>query len=102
MGGVAGPSLALVALVAFAYLWLGTALMGATPGLRTAGLRIVGPDGRRPSPGRAALRSAAAVAAGAALGVGIVIALFNREGRAAHDLAAGTWVVLALPEGRGR
>jgi uncharacterized RDD family membrane protein YckC len=102
MRGVAGPSLLLVALVAFAYLWLGTALMGATPGLRTAGLRIVGPDGHRPSPGRAVLRSAAAIAAGAALGLGVLVALFNREGRAAHDLVAGTWVVLALPEGRAR
>jgi uncharacterized RDD family membrane protein YckC len=98
--GLVGPSLLAAALLVFAYLWLGTALMGATPGLRMAGLHIVGPDGRRPSPGRAAVRSLLAVAALALLGTGILLALFTRSGRGAHDLAAGTWVVLAVPAGR--
>ena len=40
-----------VALVAFAYQWLGVTLIGATPGMRLLGLQVVGPDGRRPLSG---------------------------------------------------
>jgi uncharacterized RDD family membrane protein YckC len=93
-------ALLVVALVAFAYQWLGVALMGATPGLRVAGLRVVGPDGRRPSPGRAAARGLLGILAAAALGLGLLLALFTRSGRGAHDLLAGTWVVLDGREGR--
>lgn len=95
-----GIALLVVALVAFAYQWLGVALMGATPGLRVAGLRVVGPDGRRPSPGRAAARGLLGILAAAALGLGLLLALFTRSGRGAHDLLAGTWVVLDGREGR--
>jgi uncharacterized RDD family membrane protein YckC len=92
--------LLVVALVAFAYQWLGVALMGATPGLRVAGLRVVGPDGSRPSPGRAAARGLLGVLAAAALGLGLLVALFTRSGRGAHDVLAGTWVVLDGRTGR--
>ena len=97
--GVLLPAVLVVALVAFAYQWLGVALMGATPGLRAAGLRVVAADGHRPSPGRSAVRSLAALPAAALLGTGILLALFTRSGRGAHDLVAGTWVVRA--RGRG-
>jgi uncharacterized RDD family membrane protein YckC len=76
--------------------------VGATPGMLVTGLRVVGPDGERPSPGRSAVRGALGLGAAAALGVGILIALFTRSGRGAHDLGAGTWVVLAGPAGRAR
>jgi len=89
------PSVLVVALVAFAYQWLGIALTGATPGMLVAGLRVVGSDGRRPSPGRAAARSALGLLSAAALGMGVLQALFARSGRGAHDVGAGTWVVLA-------
>jgi uncharacterized RDD family membrane protein YckC len=89
-----------VALAAFAYEWLGVALAGATPGLLGAGLRVVGPDGRRPSPGRAAARSVLALAAAAPFGAGLLLALFTRSGQGAHDLLARTWVVMAAHKGR--
>ena len=54
-----------------------------------------GPTGGRPSPGRAAARSGLALLSAAALGAGILLALFTRSGRGAHDVGAGTWVVLA-------
>jgi uncharacterized RDD family membrane protein YckC len=98
--GVAVPALLAVALFAFAYEWLGTALAGATPGLLAAGLRVVGPDGRRPAPGRAAVRSALAIVAAVPLGAGLLLALFTRTGQGAHDLLARTFVVMA-PERRG-
>jgi uncharacterized RDD family membrane protein YckC len=95
------PTLLVVALVAFAYQWLGVTLMGATPGMRLLSLRVVGPDGERPSPGRSAARALLALVSAALLGVGLLLALFTREGRGAQDLGAGTWVVLGLDEGRG-
>jgi uncharacterized RDD family membrane protein YckC len=95
---VAVPTVLAVALVAFAYQWLGIALTGATPGMLVTGLRVVGPDRRRPSPGRTAGRSALGLLSAAALGLGVLLALFTKSGRGAHDLGAGTWVVMA---GRG-
>jgi uncharacterized RDD family membrane protein YckC len=85
--------LAVVGLASFAYQTLAHLLIGATLGKRLLGLRVVGPDGRRPGPGRSALRAAAAVAGVAALGVGPLLALFTLSGRALHDLLAGTTVV---------
>lgn len=99
---VAVPALLVVALVAFVYQWLGIALVGATPGMLVTGLRVAGPDGERPSPGRSAVRSALGLGAAAALGAGILLALFTQSGRGAHDLGAGTWVVLVGPQGRAR
>ncbi len=96
---VAVPAILVVALVAFVYQWLGIALTGGTPGKLVTGLRVVGPDGKRPSPGRSAVRAALALPAAALLGLGILLALFTRSGRGAHDLGAGTWVVLSGPGG---
>jgi uncharacterized RDD family membrane protein YckC len=89
-----------IALVAFAYQWLGVTLMGATPGMRILGLRVVGPDGERPAPGRSAARALLALVSAALLGVGLLLALFTRSGRGAHDFAAGTWVVRGVDGGR--
>jgi len=99
---VAVPVALVVALVAFVYQWLGIALVGATPGMLVTGLRVAGPDGERPSPGRSAARSALGLGAAAAFGVGILLALFTSSGQGAHDLGAGTWVVLAGPDGSAR
>jgi uncharacterized RDD family membrane protein YckC len=86
-------ALTVVGLASFAHQTLAHGLLGATLGKRLVGLRVVGPDGRRPSPGRSALRAAVAVAGVAALGVGPLLALFTLSGRALHDLVAGTTVV---------
>lgn len=89
-----------IALVAFAYQWLGVTLMGATPGMRLLGLQVVGPDGGRPPPGRSAARALLALVSAALLGMGLLLALFTRSGRGAHDFAAGTWVVRVVDGGR--
>jgi uncharacterized RDD family membrane protein YckC len=95
------PVILVVALVAFAYQWLGVTLMGATPGMRVLGLRVVGPDGERPAPGRSAARAALALLSTALLGLGLLLALFTRSGQGAHDVVAGTWVVRGVDGGRG-
>lgn len=86
---------AFVALLAFTYAALGHALMGATVGKRLLGLRVEGPDGGAPGIARSVARAALAVAGTAALGAGIVLGLMSRNGRALHDLVAGTSVVRA-------
>jgi uncharacterized RDD family membrane protein YckC len=87
------PIAAVAALASFTYQTLSHWLSGATFGKRLVGLRVVGPDGRAPGPGRSALRSGVAVACVALLGAGPLLALFTRSGRAAHDWVAGTSVV---------
>ena len=99
---VAVPVLLVMALVAFVYQWLGIVLTGGTPGMLATGLRVVGPDGKRPSPGRSAVRATLGVLAAALLGVGLLLALFTKSGRGAHDLGAGTWVVLSPRGGRAQ
>jgi uncharacterized RDD family membrane protein YckC len=86
---------AVVALALAVYATLSHALAGATLGKRLLGIRVVGPDGRRPSPGRSAVRSGVAAISLALLGLGFLVALFSRTGRALHDVASGTWVVKA-------
>jgi uncharacterized RDD family membrane protein YckC len=85
--------LAVVGLASFAYQTLAHALGGATLGKLLFRLRVVGPDGQRPSPGRSALRAGLAVAGVAALGIGPLLALFTLSGRSLHDLVARTTVV---------
>jgi resuscitation-promoting factor RpfA len=103
-GSVLLPAVLLAGVVGFAYEWLCTALAGATAGKWVTGLRVVGPDGRRPLPGRSAVRSLLVLPSVGLLGMGGLLALFTRSGRSAHDFLAGTWVVRAgvptLPEGR--
>ncbi len=86
---------AAVALALSVYATLAHGLAGATLGKWLLRLRLVGPDGRRPTLSRSAARSALAALSVALLGLGFVLALFTRSGRALHDLAARTWVVEA-------
>jgi len=94
-GGVVLPALAVAAVVTFAYQWLGIALMGATLGKYLLRLRVVGPDGRRPSFGRSALRAALSIPSTLLLGLGPLLGFFTRSGRSLHDFCAGTYPVLA-------
>lgn len=86
---------AAVALALGVYATLAHALAGATLGKRLLGLRVVGPDGARPSLGRSTARSALVVLSAGLLGLGVLLPLFTRSGRALHDLLARTWVVEA-------
>ena len=89
------PVLAASALAFLVYATLAHALAGATLGKRLLRLRVAGPDGERPSLARSAARSALVVLSLALLGMGLLLALFSRSGRALHDLLARTWVVEA-------
>ena len=89
------PLVGVAGLASFAYQTLMVWLAGATFGKRLLRLRVVGPDGERPGPGRSALRAGVAVLGTLALGAGPLLALFTRSGRGLHDLAAGTSVVEA-------
>jgi uncharacterized RDD family membrane protein YckC len=90
---VTGPIFAGALVLFGVYHALSHGLSGATLGKRLLGLRVVCRDGRRPGLGRAALRAFLALVSVAALGLGVVLALFTRSGRALHDLLARTWVV---------
>jgi uncharacterized RDD family membrane protein YckC len=87
------PLGAFLLLAALVYFTLGHALMGASVGKALLGLRVVGPDGERPSLARSAGRSAAGLLSLGLVGLGCLLALFTRSGRALHDWIAGTWVV---------
>jgi uncharacterized RDD family membrane protein YckC len=87
------PTLAFVAMAASVYSALSVALMGATLGKRLFRLEVVGSDGRRPSPRRAVARAALTLLSFSLLGLGCLLALFSRSGRALHDFLAGTYVV---------
>ncbi len=94
-GAIARPLLLGVGLLALVYQTLAHALAGATLGKWLFGLRLVGPDGARPSVGRSAARAALSAASVLVLGLGLLPALFTRSGRAAHDISSGTRVVEA-------
>lgn len=94
-GAIALPLAAGAVILGLVYQTLGHALAGATLGKLVLGLRVVGPDGRRPTLARSAARAALSAASALLLGLGLLAALFTRSGRSLHDLAAGTWVVEA-------
>jgi len=93
--GITGPVFAGVLVLFVVYQALSHGLSGATLGKRIVGLRLVGPDGNRPGLGRAAFRAVLAAISLLLLGLGVLLALFTRSGRALHDLLARTWVVEA-------
>jgi uncharacterized RDD family membrane protein YckC len=92
---ISGSVAALLVVALFVYATLAHALAGATLGKWIARIRVAGPDGRRPSLGRSAVRSGFAIAGAALLGLGLLAAYFTRSGRGLHDLCASTWVVEA-------
>jgi uncharacterized RDD family membrane protein YckC len=69
---------------------------GATPGKMALGLKVVNPDGSKISYGRAFGRAFGEILTGLTcylLGIGYIIAGFDREKRALHDHIAGTRVI---------
>jgi len=87
------PLLAVLLVAAFVHGTLGHGLMGATLGKRLLGLRVVSRDGLPLSLSRSAARAALAILSFLLLGLGCLLALFTRSGRALHDFLAGTYVV---------
>jgi uncharacterized RDD family membrane protein YckC len=93
--GITGPIFGGTLVLLAVYHALAHAMAGATLGKRLVGIRVVGPDGRRPGLGRATVRAVLGVVSLLLLGLGVLLALFTRSGRALHDLLARTWVVEA-------
>lgn len=84
---------ALVLGVSAAYFIVSWMRGGQTVGMKPWRLRIVGADGRPIPFRRALLRFAVALVSLAALGLGFLWCLIDRERRAWHDIAAGTLLV---------
>jgi uncharacterized RDD family membrane protein YckC len=81
----------LAVVVAAAYHVVFWAALGATPGKRWTGLKVVAEDGSRLGWGRALARGVGYAVSGAALGIGFLMVAFGGVGL--HDRIAGTRVV---------
>jgi len=69
------------------------AQMGATPGKMALGMKVVRPDGSRVDLGRAIGRYFAKILSGIILLIGYIMAGFDSEKRALHDMICDTRVV---------
>lgn len=85
----------IVALAALWFIAFEASPRQATPGKRLAGLLVTNVDGSRPGPARVALRFFAGAPSWLLLHLGHALAAWRKDGRALHDLLAGTRVVLA-------
>jgi uncharacterized RDD family membrane protein YckC len=87
MGGI-------VVILMFLYLMAATALAGRTWGMSLVSLRTVDAQtGMSPTNGQCVRRAAGYMLSLATLGLGLFYALFDAEGRAAHDHLSGTIVI---------
>lgn len=69
----------------------------ATPGKRWLGLEVQDLAGNPPGPARAALRFFSGILSWITLNLGHAMVAFRQDGRALHDLVAGTRVVAHAP-----
>lgn len=79
----------------FLYNFFFVSLLGATPGKKALGLRVIVADGAPVDWKHSMARAAMAVVSALALGIGYLWGLFDKNGRTWHDLASGTRVVSA-------
>ncbi|HZG50831.1 MAG TPA: RDD family protein [Pyrinomonadaceae bacterium] len=87
MGGI-------VVVLMFVYLMAATALAGRTWGMSLVSLRTVDAQtGMAPTTGQCIRRAVGYLLSLATLGLGLLYALFDAEGRAAHDHLSGTIVI---------
>jgi uncharacterized RDD family membrane protein YckC len=87
MGGI-------VVVLMFLYLMAATALAGRTWGMSLVSLRTVDArTGMSPTTGQCVRRAAGYMFSLATLGLGLLYAVFDAEGRAAHDHLSGTIVI---------
>jgi uncharacterized RDD family membrane protein YckC len=91
--GATVATVLLLTIAAFVYSTLLHAHAGATLGKRLLGIRVVNALGRPPSMRQSAFRAGFALLSTFALAMGLVLALFNRSGRALHDLLTRTYVI---------
>ena len=92
---VAASMGAIVLVIMFLYLSASTALAGRTWGMSLLSLRAVDADtGLQPTTRQSVARALLYIISLAALGLGVLYALFDAEGRTAHDHVSGTAVVL--------
>lgn len=94
-GALAEAGLALLAILAFLYFFLFTALRGQTFGKHLMHVRVIDGYGERPSLWRALLRTVAYVPSLVLLALGVLWIGFDREKRGLHDWIADTYVVKA-------
>ncbi|HYP01438.1 MAG TPA: RDD family protein [Pyrinomonadaceae bacterium] len=88
MGGI-------VVVLMFLYLMAATALAGRTWGMSLVSLRTVdAATGMSPTTGQCVRRALGYMLSLATLGLGLLYALFDAEGRAAHDHLSGTIVIV--------
>ena len=91
---VSGSMGAIVLVVMFLYLTASTALAGRTWGMSLLSLRAVDADtGLQPTTRQAIARALLYMISLAAFGLGVLYALFDAEGRTAHDYFSSTAVV---------
>lgn len=90
--GVLGAVLAAVAVFALWFIGFEASPWQASPGKRAFGLRVVGAGGGRVPLLRLLLRFLAAAPSWLLLHLGHALVLFRADGRALHDLVAGTRV----------
>ncbi len=88
-------ALVIAALAAIWFIAFEASPWQASPGKRLAGLRVVAGDGSRPGLARIALRFVAGAPSWLLLHAGHALVAIRRDGKALHDLLAGTQVVLA-------
>jgi len=71
--------------------------MQSTPGMAFVRISLAGVDGRSPTASQVLIRVLVSILSAAALGLGFTWALFNRQRRTWHDLAADTIVIRGSP-----
>jgi uncharacterized RDD family membrane protein YckC len=91
---VAASMLGIAVVLMFVYLMAATALAGRTWGMWLVSLRTVNAtNGMAPTTGQCIRRALGFILSLATLGLGLLYALFDAEGRAAHDHLSGTIVI---------
>ena len=93
MLGVIGASMLLNMIVGCSYETFFIARLGATPGKMALGLKVVRPDGGPINVGRAAGRYFAKMVSSMTLMIGYIIAGFDSQKRALHDMMCDTRVI---------
>lgn len=95
MMGILGASMLIGTLIGASYEGFFISRLGATPGKMALGLKVVRPNGGPVSLGRAVGRYFAKWLSSITLGIGYIMAGFDVEKRAMHDMIVDTRVIKA-------